>query len=96
MLDFYADWCVACKEFEKYTFPVPEVSKQLNQMVLLQADVTSNGRDDIALLTELDVLGLPTLEFWDNKGNHLPQARVTGFMKAEPFATHLARHIKSE
>ncbi|MDC5837923.1 protein-disulfide reductase DsbD [Vibrio europaeus] len=89
MLDFYADWCVACKEFEKYTFHQPDVESRLKDFVLLQADVTRNQPQDIALLKEMNVLGLPTIEFWDRQGTHLPSARITGFMKAQPFLTHI-------
>ncbi|OEF29412.1 protein-disulfide reductase DsbD [Vibrio rumoiensis] len=89
MFDYYADWCVACKEFEKYTFHDPKVSKQLEKFVLLQADVTAANPDDIALMQKMKVLGLPTIEFWDADGNHVPKARVTGFVKAEPFFNHL-------
>ncbi|USD66601.1 protein-disulfide reductase DsbD [Vibrio sp. SCSIO 43136] len=89
MLDFYADWCVACKEFEKYTFHDPSVAPKLDSFVLLQADVTKNQPQDIELLKQLQVLGLPTLDFWDSQGNPLPNARLTGFMPAEPFSQHL-------
>lgn len=89
MLDFYADWCVACKEFEKYTFHEEKVSAKLNDFVLLQADVTKNQSQDIQLLKELKVLGLPTIDFWDAHGNYMAQKRLTGFMKAEPFLTHI-------
>lgn len=89
LLDFYADWCVACKEFEKYTFHNSEVEPLLANFVLLQADVTNNAPEDIALLQELDVLGLPTIDFWDKNGNKIDNARLTGFMKAEPFIQHL-------
>ncbi|MGF1757499.1 protein-disulfide reductase DsbD [Photobacterium sagamiensis] len=89
MLDFYADWCVACKEFEKYTFHDPAVAPELNKFILLQADVTSSSPQDIKLLQELDVLGLPTLDFWDGQGNRVPNARLTGFMEAKPFLQHL-------
>lgn len=89
MLDYYADWCVACKEFEKYTFHDLKVSQQLKQFVLLQADVTAANPDDIALMQKMKVLGLPTIEFWDANGNYVQKARVTGFMKAEPFFNHL-------
>ena len=92
MLDFYADWCVACKEFEKYTFHDPAVAKQLGSFVLLQADVTQSSPADIELLQAMDVLGLPTLDFWDSNGNRMEGARLTGFMKAEPFLAHLANH----
>ncbi|MCG9680385.1 protein-disulfide reductase DsbD [Vibrio sp. Isolate24] len=89
MLDFYADWCVACKEFEKYTFHQPDVEAKLRNFVLLQADVTKNLPQDIELLKEMNVLGLPTIEFWDASGQHVSNARVTGFMQAEPFLQHI-------
>ncbi len=89
MLDFYADWCVACKEFEKYTFHTPNVEDKLQDFVLLQADVTKNQVQDIELLKHMQVLGLPTIEFWNNKGEHISNARLTGFMQAEPFLQHI-------
>ncbi|KAB0290852.1 protein-disulfide reductase DsbD [Vibrio fortis] len=92
MLDFYADWCVACKEFEKYTFHQADVENKLSGFVLLQADVTKNLPQDIELLKQMQVLGLPTIEFWDGKGNHVPNARVTGFMNAETFLKHMQSH----
>ncbi len=92
MLDFYADWCVACKEFEKYTFHQPDVEQKLKDIVLLQADVTKNQPQDIELLSTMDVLGLPTIEFWNSKGERVPSARITGFMKAELFLQHLKDH----
>ncbi|WP_163434380.1 thioredoxin family protein, partial [Escherichia coli] len=63
MLDLYADWCVACKEFEKYTFSSTEVQQALKGTVLLQIDVTKNSAEDVALLKHLKVLGLPTILF---------------------------------
>ncbi|KLN65629.1 MULTISPECIES: protein-disulfide reductase DsbD [Vibrio] len=92
MLDFYADWCVACKEFEKYTFHQPDVESRLKNFVLLQADVTRNQPQDITLLKEMSVLGLPTIEFWDAKGEPVSNARITGFMNAETFLKHLDTH----
>ncbi|HDY7740253.1 TPA: protein-disulfide reductase DsbD [Vibrio vulnificus] len=91
MLDFYADWCVACKEFEKYTFHDPTVAAQLKQFVLLQADVTRNQAQDIELLQAQQVLGLPTIDFWDAQGNPVSNARLTGFMQATPFLEHIQR-----
>ncbi|ELV8634090.1 protein-disulfide reductase DsbD [Vibrio vulnificus] len=91
MLDFYADWCVACKEFEKYTFHDPAVAAQLKQFVLLQADVTRNQAQDIELLQAQQVLGLPTIDFWDVQGNPVSNARLTGFMQAAPFLEHIQR-----
>ncbi|HHH2004737.1 TPA: protein-disulfide reductase DsbD [Yersinia enterocolitica] len=89
MLDLYADWCVACKEFEKYTFSDEQVQRQLADTVLLQADVTANSAEHAALLKELNVLGLPTILFFDAQGNEIPVARVTGFMNASGFLLHL-------
>ncbi|RTZ14706.1 protein-disulfide reductase DsbD [Vibrio aquaticus] len=92
MLDFYADWCVTCKEFEKYTFHQPAVEAKLKDFVLLQADVTRNQPQDIALLKEMRVLGLPTIEFWDSQGEPVSNARITGFMNEETFLKHLDTH----
>jgi len=89
MLDLYADWCVACKEFEKYTFSDARVQAALKDTVLLQANVTANNAQDAVLLRHLNVLGLPTILFYDAQGNEQPAARVTGFMDAAAFATHL-------
>lgn len=89
MLDLYADWCVACKEFEKYTFSHPDVHRALENTVLLQADVTGNSPQDVALLKHLQVLGLPTILFFDANGQEQPQQRVTGFMNAADFTAHL-------
>ncbi|EKA3120174.1 protein-disulfide reductase DsbD [Vibrio alginolyticus] len=89
MLDFYADWCVACKEFEKYTFHDPSVEAKLQDFILLQADVTKNQVQDIELLKHMSVLGLPTIEFWNASGEHVSNARLTGFMQAEPFLEHI-------
>lgn len=89
MLDLYADWCVACKEFEKYTFSDPQVQAALRESVLLQANVTANNAQDAALLRQLNVLGLPTILFFDAQGVEQPADRVTGFMDAATFAAHL-------
>ncbi|MGO3413845.1 MAG: protein-disulfide reductase DsbD [Kluyvera intermedia] len=89
MLDLYADWCVACKEFEKYTFSDPQVQRALQNTVLLQANVTANSAQDVALLKHLQVLGLPTILFFNKEGNEHPDARVTGFMDANAFSAHL-------
>ncbi|MDK9359174.1 protein-disulfide reductase DsbD [Lelliottia sp. V106_10] len=89
MLDLYADWCVACKEFEKYTFSDPQVQNALKETVLLQANVTANSAQDKALLKELNVLGLPTILFFNERGEEQPDGRVTGFMDAAAFSAHL-------
>lgn len=94
MLDLYADWCVACKEFEKYTFSDAQVQQQLVNTLLLQADVTANSAAHAALLKELNVLGLPTIVFFDAQGNEIHDARVTGFMNASEFLQHLKNTVR--
>ncbi|MGN4992558.1 protein-disulfide reductase DsbD [Aeromonas sp. 97A] len=89
LLDLYADWCVACKEFEHKTFSDPTVRERFGQMVLLQADVTANDDADIELLNSLNVLGLPTLIFFDREGKELTGQRVTGFMGPAEFLGRL-------
>ncbi|CDG22526.1 Thiol:disulfide interchange protein DsbD [Xenorhabdus poinarii G6] len=91
MLDLYADWCVACKEFEKYTFSDPQVQAQLSEFILLQADVTDNTPKQKELLQKLNVLGLPTILFFDTQGKELPHSRVNGFMDAPRFDQHIQR-----
>ncbi|MDF7659815.1 protein-disulfide reductase DsbD [Erwiniaceae bacterium L1_54_6] len=89
MVDLYADWCVACKEFEKYTFSDDKVRSALSQVQLLQANVTANSAQDNALLQHLQVLGLPTILFFDAQGKEIPNSRVTGFLSADEFRAHL-------
>ncbi|MFQ2216769.1 protein-disulfide reductase DsbD [Aeromonas dhakensis] len=91
LLDLYADWCVACKEFEHKTFSDPAVRERFGQMVLLQADVTANDDADVELLNSLNVLGLPTLIFFDRAGNEVSGQRVTGFMGPAEFLGQLDR-----
>ncbi|MEG9488474.1 protein-disulfide reductase DsbD [Mannheimia indoligenes] len=89
MLDLYADWCVACKEFEKYTFTDINVQQKLNEMVVLQIDLTKNSTENIAFMQHFNVLGLPTILFFDENGNELSQSRVTGFLEANQFLDRL-------
>lgn len=89
IVDFYADWCIACKEFEHLTFPKPEVQAQMKKMQLLKVDVTKNSLKDQKLLSNYQVLGLPALLIFDPQGNELTQARVIGFKNASDFAAHL-------
>ena len=89
MVDLYADWCVACKEFEKYTFPDPAVVDALSNTAWLQIDLTDNTPTNFAFQEEFDVTGLPTILFFDQQGNELKQSRVTGFLPADKFATHV-------
>lgn len=85
MLDLYADWCVVCKEFEKYTFSDPKVKAKLDQMVILQVDMTQNSPANDELMKNFKVLGLPTILFFDEQGNEQQDKRVTGFMTADTF-----------
>nr|WP_240485120.1 protein-disulfide reductase DsbD [Aestuariibacter salexigens] len=91
MVDLYADWCVACKEFEKYTFPDPAVVNALSNTVWMQIDLTDNTPTNLAFQEHFSILGLPTILFFDQQGRELSNARVTGFMQAEPFARHVER-----
>ena len=86
MLDLYADWCVACKEFEKYTFNEPSVKAAFENVLLLQVDMTKNSLENKALMAELKVLGLPTIIFFNKNGEEIQGSRITGFMDAQPFA----------
>jgi len=94
MVDLYADWCVACKEFEKYTFSDAQVRSALSNIQLLQADVTGNTAQDNALLKQLQVPGLPTILFFDAKGNEIPGSRISGFLSAADFHTHLQNLLR--
>jgi len=91
MLDFYADWCVSCKEMERFTFADPKVAARLKQFVLLQADVTANSEADLALLKRFELFGPPGIIFWDAKGRRMDDLRVIGFQSAEQFLPTLER-----
>jgi thiol:disulfide interchange protein DsbD len=91
LVDLYAEWCIACKEFEHLTFPKAEVQAQMQKMQLIKVDVTKMTRKDQALLDNYQVLGLPTLLFFSPQGEELSTARVTGFMNATDFAAHLTQ-----
>jgi len=85
MLDFYADWCVSCKEMERFTFADPQVAARLKQFVLLKADVTANTAADTALLKRFGLFGPPGIIFFDAAGRELVDLRVVGFQPAEQF-----------
>lgn len=91
MLDFYADWCISCKEMESITFSKPEVRKALSQFVLLQADITANNADDKALLKAFQLIGPPAILFFDLSAQELESARVIGFQESAIFLQHLAQ-----
>ncbi|MEE9319747.1 MAG: protein-disulfide reductase DsbD [Granulosicoccus sp.] len=90
MLDFYADWCISCKEMEAFTFTDPAVQRLLENAVLVQADVTANDAQDQALLKHFGLFGPPGIIFYDANGVELEAARVVGFMKAELFSAHIS------
>jgi len=96
MLDFYADWCVSCKEMERFTFTDPGVRAEFERARLLQADVTANDADDQALLQRFGILGPPTIVFFDVLGRERPQFRVVGFKPADEFRAHLAAAFADE
>ena len=91
MLDFYADWCVSCKEMEKYTFTDSGVQAALGNTILLRADVTKNDDLDQALLQHLGILGPPTIAFYDTAGTEQRPYRVVGYMKAGAFTAVLRK-----
>jgi thiol:disulfide interchange protein DsbD len=87
MLDFYADWCVSCKEMEHDTFTDPVVQQALSNAVLLQVDVTANNSDDRALFQHFGIFGPPTIAFYDASGQERRAFRVVGFMEASKFVS---------
>lgn len=91
MLDFYADWCVACKELELFTFSDPRVQAALQNVVLLQADVTKNSDDDAALLKRFNLFGPPGIIFFNANGEEIQPMKVIGFQNADKFLTTLAQ-----
>jgi thiol:disulfide interchange protein DsbD len=93
MLDFYADWCVSCKEMEKYTFPDRAVRAALANTVLLRADVTANDEQDQALLKHFGIFGPPTIAFYGTDGIERSAFRVVGYMKAPGFATVVSQAV---
>ena len=89
MLDFYADWCVSCKELERETFADPAVRAALASLITLQADVTANDAADQTLLQRFGIIGPPAILFFGPDGQERRDRRVVGFMAAEPFNAHL-------
>ena len=93
MLDFYADWCTSCIEMEHYTFPDGDVKSALENVVLLQADVTANDSEDQALLKRFGIFGPPTIVFFGADGSERRNYRVVGFKPAAEFAAHVAQAV---
>ena len=95
MLDFYADWCISCKELERYTFSDPKVASILSNMVLLQSDVTAYDDADKALIEgRFGLPGPPGIIFYGRDGKERRNYRVIGFMEAEEFAAHASRVLR--
>ena len=95
MLDFYADWCISCKEMELNTFANPEVSKELKQLVLLQADVTANSPENQALLKRFGLFGPPGILFFNLASQEQADQRVIGYMPPQRFIERLKKATKS-
>ncbi len=93
MLDFYADWCVSCKEMERFTFADPRVALRMKQFVLLQADVTANTDADVALLKRFGLFGPPGIIFFDAGGRERVDQRIVGFQSADQFLPALEREL---
>jgi len=94
MLDFYADWCVSCKEMERFTFSDPRVQARLANVVLLQADVTANTPEDAALLKRFGLFGPPGILFFDLQGREIAPARIIGYLEPERFLATLDAVIR--
>ncbi len=94
MVDFYADWCVSCKEMDKYTFSDPQVQGDLGGFVLLKADVSANNEDHQALLKRFGIFGPPTTAFFGPDGSECRNFRLVGFVPAGEFRQHLARFAR--
>ncbi|MBX3640030.1 MAG: protein-disulfide reductase DsbD [Nitrosomonas sp.] len=89
MVDFYADWCISCKEMERFTLSDDKVKARLKDVVLLQIDVTHGTIDDMALLKRFNLFGPPGILFIDRQGNEIPDIRVIGFLNKTDFLTVL-------
>ncbi len=94
MLDFYADWCVSCKEMERFTFSDPQVAAAMSRFTLLKADVTANNDDDKALLKRFGLFGPPGIIFFDRQGQEQRAQRVVGFVPADKFLKTLESALR--
>jgi thiol:disulfide interchange protein DsbD len=94
MLDFYADWCVSCKEMEAFTFVDARVAQRMGQLLLLQVDVTANNADDRALMKRFRLFGPPGIIFFSASGAERRDIRVVGFQDANRFSATLDRVLK--
>lgn len=96
MLDFYADWCVSCKEMEKYTFSDPDVVEALQDTRLLQADVTRHDQEDRVLLRRFGLIGPPAILFFGPDGDERSGYRIVGFLDAEEFRAHAVAALRAD
>jgi len=94
MLDFYADWCVYCKQMEKNTFTDPAVAAALANTVLLQADVTDQDEADLALQRRIGIPAPPAMIFWDAGGTERRNYRLLGYMGPAQFAAHVTQALR--
>jgi thiol:disulfide interchange protein DsbD len=95
MLDYYADWCISCKEMERDTFANADVKQALSQLVLLKADVTKNNADDKALLSRFGLIGPPATLFFGPDQQERKAFRIVGYKAATAFIAHLRAVLKS-
>ncbi len=95
MLDFFADWCVACKEMDRFTFHDPKVLEQFKNLTLLQVDVTGNTDDDRALMKRFGLFGPPGIIFFDKSGKEIPESRIVGILDANKFIDHITKYLKA-
>jgi len=93
MLDFYADWCVACKEMDRFTFHDPKVLELLGNLTLLQVDVTANSEDDRALMKRFGLFGPPGMIFFDTTGKEIAESRIVGVLEAQAFFDHVSKFV---
>lgn len=94
LVDFYADWCVTCKELDAFTFSDPDVQARMRRFVLLRADVTENDEDDKRLLDSLGLFGPPAILFYAGDGTELRQFRTVSYVPADPFAARLEEALE--
>ncbi|WP_321315884.1 protein-disulfide reductase DsbD [Halarcobacter sp.] len=93
MLDFYATWCISCKELEEITFKDPRVIAKLKEFTLVKADVTENNADDKAMQKRFGVVGPPALIFWDKDNNEIKAAQIVGYKNPDDFLEILNKHF---
>ncbi len=89
MIDFYADWCISCKEMERFTFTDPQVQARLRNVELVQINVTDGTPDDAALLKRFKLFGPPGILFFDRQGVEIPNIKIIGYLDKRDFVTVL-------